>query len=76
MLAEATTTELSAAQEPQTFEESRQVAKSGGQVAGIARKEIEERTGKSVITAQNAVQLNEVVTQLIEDTASEETVKE
>ena len=54
MLAEATTTEISKDKNPQTFKENRVVAKEGGEVAGNARKDIEERTGKPVITSQNA----------------------
>ena len=55
MLAEATTTELSKTKEPETFEESRQVAMDGGSVAGNARREIESRSGKPVITPKNAL---------------------
>lgn len=54
MLAEATTSEISKEKQPSTFEESKIIAKQGGQVAGIARKEIEVRTGKDVITSLNA----------------------
>ncbi len=61
MLAEATTTELTKAQNPQGLAENREVAKAGGTVAGNARKDIENRTGKSVITSKNAAQLNELV---------------
>jgi hypothetical protein len=66
MLAEATTTEISKTTEPETFEENRRVARSGGEVAGNARKDIESRSGKSVITSQNATQLNMLVTDMIE----------
>ena len=66
MLAEATTTELSKVHNPQTFEENREIAKRGGKYAGNARKEIEEDTGKPVITSKNAAQLNQVVTDLIQ----------
>ena len=66
MLAEATTTELSKVHNPQTFEESRDIAKRGGKYAGNARKEIEADTGKPVITSKNAAQLNQIVTDLIE----------
>ena len=66
MLAEATTTELTKAQNPEGLEENRKVSKRGGRIAGNARKEIEEETGRSVITGQNAKQLNGVVTDLIE----------
>ena len=70
MLAEVSTTELSKAEQPQTFKENRDVAQRGGEVAGIARKELENRTGKPVITSQNAAQLNEVVTNMIEGVVS------
>lgn len=66
MLAEATTTEISKNSNPQTFKENLDVAKSGGEAAGVARKEVERRTGKTVITSKNAAQLNEVVTNMIE----------
>jgi len=65
MLAEATTTTISRKQEPETFEQSISVARSGGEVAGNARKDIEYRTGEPVITSQNAAQLNMLVTNLI-----------
>ena len=71
MLAEATTTELSKAHNPQGFEENREIAKRGGKYAGNARKEIEADTGKSVITSQNATELNQVITDLIEGVAEE-----
>ena len=69
MLAEVSTTEISKTTDPKTFAENKQVAKSGGEVAGNARRDIEKRTGKPVITSQNAAELNAVVTQLIEDIA-------
>ncbi len=72
MLAEVSATELSKAEQPNTFEDNRKVAQRGGQVAGNARKEIEHQTGKPIITSQNAAQLNEVVTNLIEGIASED----
>ena len=72
MLAELSTTELSKAEQPQTFEENRDVAQRGGRVAGNARKEIEQQTGKPIITSQNAAQLNEVVTDMIEGVISED----
>ncbi len=62
MLAEATTTELSKTTNPKTFKENVEVAKQGGSVAGNARKEIEQKSGRTVITSKNAVELNEVVT--------------
>ncbi|MDO5297772.1 MAG: BRO family protein [bacterium] len=69
MLAEATTTELTKVQNPHGLNENQQVAREGGAVVGHARMEIEERTGRSVITAQNAKQLHNTVTGMIEDIA-------
>lgn len=57
MLAEVTTTEISKEKTPETFEDSRTIAKQGGTIAGNARKQIEEKTGKGVIAKQNAKQL-------------------
>ena len=75
MLAETATKDISKQTKPQTFEESRQVAKRGGNVAGGARKALEEETGVSAITSQNAIQLNKVVTDLIEVIADEDDKK-
>ncbi len=72
MLAEATTTELSKAHNPQTFEENREIAKRGGKYAGNARKEIEADTGKPVITSKNASELNQVVVDLIENISKDD----
>lgn len=66
MLAEATTTEISKQREPETFAENIKVAREGGEAAGEARKAVEVRTGVPVVTAKNAAQLNQVVTQMIE----------
>ena len=66
MLAETTTTELSKAHRPEGFEESRIVARRGGKVAGDARRAIEADTGRPAITAENAAQLNAVVTDVIQ----------
>lgn len=78
MLAEATTTELTKAQNPQGLEENRTVAKQGGTVAGNARKEIEAQTGRPVITAENAntVLLGRTVTEMIESIAEDAEDKE
>ena len=72
MLAEATTTELTKVQNPQGMMENRQVAREGGSVAGNARKDIEERTGRSVITSDNAKQLGNVVSGMIEEISTEQ----
>ncbi len=54
MLAEASTKDISQAVEPQTFEESKKVAQQGGNVAKVARLELEAKTGKKVVTSLNA----------------------
>ena len=67
MLAEATTTEISKQKQPESFEENRMVAIEGGEAAGEARLAVEKRTGKPVITNNNAAQLQDLVTGLIEN---------
>ncbi|MBK5194455.1 MAG: Bro-N domain-containing protein [Proteiniphilum sp.] len=62
MLAEASTKDISTATNPKDFEESKKVAKQGGNVAKVARKELEAKTGKNVVTSLNAktaLQLND-----------------
>jgi hypothetical protein len=54
MLAEASTKDISQATDPETFEDSKEVARQGGNVAKVARLELEARTGKKVVTALNA----------------------
>ena len=54
MLAEASTKDISAAIEPKSFEASKKVAKQGGNVAKVALKELEARTGKKVVSGLNA----------------------
>ena len=73
MLAEATTTELTNAQNPQGLEENRAVAKQGGKVAGNARKEIEYQTGRPVVTSGNAqtMLLGNAVVGMIESVTDE-----
>lgn len=65
MLAETSTKDISQASKPETFEENIEVARRGGNVAGIAKQALEAETGKPVITSQNAAQLNAVVTGMI-----------
>ena len=69
MLAEASTRDISKATKPDGFAESVKVAKRGGNVANVARQQLEAETGHPVITAQNAAQLNAVVTEMIEASA-------
>ncbi|MFH2142178.1 MAG: Bro-N domain-containing protein [Bacteroidota bacterium] len=58
MLAEATTSEISKEKHPKSFDDSKRIAKQGGTIAGNTRREIEEKTGKKVVTSQNAKQLD------------------
>jgi len=58
MLAETAATEISQKKQPKTFPENKRVAREGGTVAGNARKEIESKTGKRVVTSKNAKELN------------------
>ena len=74
MLAEATTTEISKQKAPESFSDNIEVARAGCKVAGDARKAIELQTGVPVITEKNAVQLNQVITDLIEGGISESEV--
>lgn len=76
MLAETSTKDISQASKPETFEENIEVARRGGNVAGIAKQALEAETGKPVITSQNAVQLNAVVTGMIEGVVNAEDEKE
>lgn len=78
MLAEATTTELTKAQNPQGLSENRVVAKQGGKVAGNARREIEAQTGRPVVTAENTATmlLGQTVAGMIESVAAEEQEKD
>ncbi|DAB28791.1 MAG: antirepressor [Sulfurimonas sp. RIFOXYD12_FULL_33_39] len=57
MLAEASTKDISEAINPKSFEESKDVAKQGGNVAKVARAELEAKTGKKVVTSTNAKNL-------------------
>lgn len=59
MLAETSTTELSKEKKPKTLSENRNVAKKGGSVAGVARKDLEQKLGKSIISPLNAKELKQ-----------------
>ena len=69
MLAEASTRDISKATKPDGFAENVKVAKRGGNVANVARQQLEAETGLPVITSQNAAQLNAAVTGMIEASA-------
>lgn len=60
MLAEATTTEISKEKKPKTFTENKKVANQGGTIAGNARKEIEAKTGKKVVSKLSSKKLIEI----------------
>ena len=70
MLAEASTTDISKVSNPQGVSENQDVARRGGKVAGIARQALEAETGKPVITAQNANDFRQLVTDIVEDAAA------
>lgn len=72
MLAETSAKEISQATKPETFVENKAVARQGGEIAGVAREALENRIGKSVISSQNAAQLNDVFVEMIESVASVE----
>lgn len=68
MLAEATTTELTKTSNPQGLAENKQVAKRGGSIAGNARKEIENETGKPVVTSKNAIDSGKLIENVAKET--------
>ena len=70
MLAETSTTDISREEQPQTFAENRAVAQKGGEVAGIARRALEERTGRPVVTSKNAMDFHQLLTEIIADAAA------
>lgn len=65
MLAEASTREISRAEKPDGFVESKDVAQRGGSIAGTARNALEAETGHSVITPKNASQLGTLVVDML-----------
>ena len=76
MLAEASTRDISKAEKPDGFDESRSVAQRGGKVAGTARQALEAETGHPVVTEKNASQLGLLMSDLIEAVAHELPKKE
>ena len=67
MLAEATTTEITKTTNPKGLEENRQAVKAGGSIAGNARKEIEEKTGKPVISSKNAAEMSKLIEDVVRE---------
>lgn len=66
MLAETATKEISKQVKPEEFDDNKKVAKRGGDIAGNARRELETEIGASVITSKNAIELNQVMTEMLE----------
>ena len=65
MLAETATKDIAEATNPQGLDENKQVAQDGGAIAGDARKSIEARTGKPVITSKNAIDLGRLISDVV-----------
>ena len=65
MLAETATKDIAEATNPQGLEENKQVAQDGGSIAGDARKSIEDRIGKPVITSKNAIDLGRLISDVV-----------
>lgn len=65
MLAETATKDIAEATNPQGLDENKQVAQDGGSIAGDARKSIEARTGKPVITSKNAIDLGRLIRDVV-----------
>ena len=65
MLAETATKDIAEATNPQGLEENKQVAQDGGSIASDARKSIEDRTGKPVITSKNAIDLGRLISDVV-----------
>ena len=71
MLAEISTKEISQTERLEGFTENREVAQRGGRIAGNARRELEQQTGRPVITRKTAAQLNHAVTAMLENSDKE-----
>lgn len=72
MLAETATKDIAEAKNPQGLDENKQVAQDGGSIAGDARKSIEARTGKPVITSKNAIDLGRLIGDVVKVNKSNE----
>ena len=65
MLAETATKDIAEATNPQGLEENKKAAQDGGSIAGDARKSIEARTGKPVITSKNAIDFGRLISDVV-----------
>lgn len=72
MLAETATKDIANTMHPQGLEENRKVAKDGGSIAGNARREIEMKTGKPVITSKNAIDFSRLISDIIKSAEEDE----
>lgn len=70
MLAETSTTDISKAEKPETFDQSQKIAQRGGKVASIARQNLEAETGKPVITSLNPTDFQQLIISIVEDAAA------
>jgi hypothetical protein len=59
MVGEKATTDISIAKDSEGFDECKESAREGGQIAGSTRKEVEQKTGKSIVSADNFLSLRE-----------------
>ena len=75
MLAEAATKDIANTKHPRGLEENKKVAKRGGSIAGNARKEIEQETGKPVITSKNSIDLGKLIGVVAKEIENEEEKK-
>ena len=75
MLAETATKDIAEATNPQGLDENKQVAQDGGSIAGDARKSIEARTGKPVITSKNAIDLGRLISAIVKWSTNNELIE-
>ena len=71
MVVEATVTELTNTTHPQGLEENKKTARRGGHIAGNARKEIEEETGKPVVSVKNAIDFSKLIDDVAKNVTEE-----
>lgn len=75
MLAETATKDIANSSNPDGLEENKEVCRKGGSIAGNARKEIEEETGKSVITRKNALDFGNLISGVSKEISDKEDKK-
>lgn len=75
MLAETATKDIANSSNPEGLEENKEVCRRGGSIAGNARKEIEEETGKAVITRKNALDFGNVISGVSKEISDKDDIK-